>query len=46
MRDCRRRTPNDAKQEIDEINHGREQIHLDQPAVALRDLAGRAEEIR
>src|SRR5882724_6593426 len=29
-----------------EINHGREQIHLDQPAVALRDLAGRAQEIR
>ena len=29
-----------------EIDHGREQIHLDQPAVALRHLAGRAEEIR
>src|SRR5271163_1791635 len=29
-----------------EINHGREQIHFDQPAVALRDLAGSAQEVR
>src|SRR3954465_8152757 len=35
----RRKTGND------EVDRGREQIHLDQPAVALRDLAGGAEKI-
>src|SRR4051812_6376776 len=29
-----------------EIDDGREQVHLDQPAIALRHLAGGAEEIR
>src|SRR3954453_756665 len=29
-----------------EIDRGREQVHLDQPPVALRHLAGGAEEIR
>src|SRR6476619_7213154 len=30
----------------DEIDRGREQVHLDQPPVALRHLAGGAEKIR
>src|ERR1700688_916030 len=29
----------------DEIDQGCEQVHFDQPAVALRDVAGRAEEV-
>ena len=29
-----------------EIDQGREQVHLDQPAIALRHLAGRAQKIR
>src|ERR1700742_1472318 len=29
-----------------EIDHRREQVHFDQPAVALRDLAGRPQEVR
>src|SRR6202140_6008935 len=46
--DARLKTPHAERRETgdDEIDDGREQIHFDQPAVALRDLAGGAEEIR
>src|SRR3954465_241078 len=37
--------PERCKTGNDEVDRGREQIHLDQPAVALRDLAGGAEKI-
>src|SRR6202140_5959249 len=43
--DARLKTPHAKGRETgdDEIDDGREQMHFDQPAVALRDLAGGAE---
>ena len=45
MRLCSRRTSWEAAKRDQEIDHGGEQVHLDQPPVALRDLRRRAQEV-